>query len=75
MLSKATAQLVEEVSAHFGERVKKKARENPEAYLISMLQVIKEQLPESWATLEMTIEQAQFDENLDEARQKLTQAP
>ena len=44
MLSKVTAQLVEEVMGHFGEKQKKKAHDDPEACLVSMLTLIKEEL-------------------------------
>lgn len=71
MLSKATAQLVEEILAYFGEEHKKRAKAEPEACLISMLLVIKKELPHVYATLGMTIEQAVYDSHLKVARQEL----
>ncbi|TSC72493.1 MAG: hypothetical protein G01um101438_577 [Parcubacteria group bacterium Gr01-1014_38] len=73
MLAKATAQLVEEVFAHFGADAKQKAKENPEACLISMLTLIKKELPHVYATLRMSIELAPYDGYLQEAREKLEQ--
>ena len=76
MLSKTTAKLVEEIFTSFGgkdkrERNRKKAQEEPEVCLVSMLLVIKEELPHVYATLGMTIERAPYDDNLKEAREKL----
>ncbi|OGZ69506.1 MAG: hypothetical protein A3D44_03765 [Candidatus Staskawiczbacteria bacterium RIFCSPHIGHO2_02_FULL_42_22] len=74
MLTKATAQLVEEVMGHFGEEKMKKARENPEACLIAMLTLIKNELPEVSATLYSTIELATYDGYLKEAKEKMQQS-
>ncbi len=71
MLSKATALLVEEVMGHFGEEKKKKAHENPEACLVSMLTLIKKRLPEVSAMLYSSIELATYDGYLKEAKEKL----
>ncbi len=71
MLTKATAQLVEEVMGHFGEEKREKARDNPEACLIAMLTLIKNELPEVSATLYSTIELATYDGYLQEAREKM----
>ena len=74
MLNKATAQLVEEVMAHFGEKQRRKAKENPEVCLVSMLMRIKEKLPHVWATLGITIRMTTSDERLEKAREVLKQA-
>lgn len=74
MLTKATAQLVEEVMGHFGEKQKKKAREEPEACLISMLTLIKNELPIPSATLYSAIQLATYDGYLKEAREKMQQS-
>jgi len=71
MLSKATAQLVEEVMGHFGDEDKKRAKKDPELCLVSMLLAIKKRLPEVSATLSMTIERAGYDSYLKEAREKI----
>lgn len=71
MLSKATAQLVEEVYGHFRREDRQKAKEDPEACLMALLTVIKEELPLVYATLGMTIEKA--PSYLKEARRKLRQ--
>lgn len=73
MLSKATAQLVEEVFASLGEKAKRKAQEEPETCLISILLVIKERLSDVSASLDNTIEKAPYDHYLNEAREKLRQ--
>ena len=73
MVNKATAQLVEEVFGYFNERSREKAQAEPEACLVSMLLVIKEQLPHTCATLRQTIQQAPYDGNLREAKEKLGQ--
>ncbi len=74
MLSKATVQLVEEVMGYFGEERREKAREDPEACIVSMLTVIKNRLPKVYATLSQTIEMTTYDEYLKEAREKIEQA-
>jgi len=74
MLSKVTAQLVEEIARHFGEDDRVKAREDPEAYLVSMLIWIKKELPEVSAMLYGSIELAGYEENLKEARRKIDEA-
>lgn len=73
MLSKQTAQLVEEVFAHFGEKGRKKAVEDPEACLISMLTVIKKELPHVYATLRATIQRALYESHLEEAKRQQEQ--
>lgn len=73
MLSRPTAQLVEEIFAHFGEEAKQKAKEDPEAYLISMLLVIKKELPLVYATLRATIERARYESYLKEAKRQQEQ--
>lgn len=74
MLTKATAQLVEEVMGYFGEEKRQKAQEDPEACLVSMLTLIKNELPEVSATLYSTIELATYDGYLQEAREKMQQS-
>lgn len=74
MLSKATAQLVEEVMGYFGEEKRKKAHENPEACLVSMLTLIKNELSEPSATLRISIQLATYDGYLKEAKEKLGQS-
>jgi len=71
MLSKVTAQLVEEIMGHFGENQRKKAHNDPEACLISMLTRIKEELPEVSATLYGSIQLTTCDDYLQEAREKI----
>lgn len=73
MLTKPTVQLLEEVFSLLGEKAREKAQAEPEACLVSLLLVIKKRLPEGWATLGMTIEQAPRDSNLDDARKILSQ--
>lgn len=73
MLNKTTAQLVEEVMGHFSEKARKKAKEDPEACLISMLTLIRNELPEVSATLYSTIGLATCDGYLQEAREKMKQ--
>lgn len=72
MLSKTAAQLVEDVFGHFREKDRQLAQKDPEACLIALLRVIKQELPHVYATLGMTIEMAPsyLDE---EARKKLEQ--
>ena len=74
MLSKATAQLVEEVMGHFGEDDKRKAEKDPEACLISMLTLIKNELPMPSATLYSAIQLTTHDVYLKEAREKMEQS-
>lgn len=71
MLAKTTAQLVEEVMGHFGEQQRKKAHDDPEACLVSMLTLIKNELPEVSAMLYSAIELAAYDGHLQEAKRKL----
>ncbi len=73
MLSKATAQLVEEVMGYFGEKERQAAQKEPEACLVSMLTRIKEELPEVSAMLYSSIELATYDKYLQEARKKINQ--
>lgn len=73
MLSTATAQLVEEVFGSISEKARKKAQQDPEVCLISLLTVIKKHLPHVYTTLRTTVEMAPYDDYLKEARQKLKQ--
>ena len=75
MLSKATVKLVEEIFEYFGEEDKEKAQKEPEACLISMLTLIKKELPHAYVTLKMGIELAADDDYLEEAREKLKETP
>jgi hypothetical protein len=73
MLSPHLAQLVQEVSAHFGERKRKLAERDPEACLVSLLTTIKERLPEVSATLSLTLQAGLYDEDVEKARKLLEQ--
>jgi hypothetical protein len=73
MLTKATAQLVEEVMGHFGEKEKKKAQEDPEACIISMLTLIQKGLRSPSSTVFGTIQLTTYDGYLKEAREKMEQ--
>lgn len=83
MLSKVTAQLVEEVFGYFDDRNRKafghittksrtKAKKEPEVLLVSLLLVLKKELPEVSAMLD-DIEESLFEDNLKEARELLKQ--
>ena len=65
---------MEEVMAHFGEKSREAARKDPEACLISMLTLIKEELPHTWATLRQSIQLTTYHCHLKEAREKLAQS-
>ncbi|OGZ75074.1 MAG: hypothetical protein A3A12_00005 [Candidatus Staskawiczbacteria bacterium RIFCSPLOWO2_01_FULL_43_17b] len=77
MLSRATVQLVEEVFSSFDEpnatRNRMKAKENPEALVVSLLLVLKKELPEVSAMLS-DVEMALYEDNLKEARERIKQA-
>ena len=72
MVSKVTAQLLEEVFTRFGEKAKQKARKEPEVLLVSMLLVLKEELPEVSSMLS-NVDMALYESNLKIAREKLRQ--
>ena len=83
MLSEVTIRLLEEVIGMiderkvkaFGshvERRKQRVREDPEACLVVMLELIKKNLPRTSAPLSSSIEGATYDGYLKEAREKLT---
>lgn len=74
MLPKPTIELLCEIAAHFGPDRERKARKDPDAYLFSLLTLIKQELPHVYATLYQSIELATYDGYLKEARQKLTEA-
>lgn len=74
MLSKAAAQLVEEVVEYFRKEDGEKVREDPEAYLVSMLTLIKKRLTVPSATLQQTIQLTAYEGYLKEAREKIKQA-
>lgn len=71
MLPKPTIELLCEIAAHFGPDRERKARQDPDAYLLSLLTLIKERLPVVSATLDQAIELATYDGYLEEARKKL----
>lgn len=84
MLSKATAQLVEEVFGYFDERDRKafghimtksrtKAKREPEVILVSLLGVLKKYLPEVSSMLS-DVEEALYEDNLKEARKIMEQS-
>lgn len=84
MLSKATAQLVEEVFGYFDERDRKafghittksktKAKKEPEVLLVSLLLVLKKYLPEVSSTLD-DVAESLYEDNLKEARELLKQS-
>jgi len=75
MLNPVTAKLIEEVfeffDTHGFTRVSKKAdlaKNDPEACIVSLLQSIKETLPEISATLYFTVERGAYTESVKEAR-------
>lgn len=74
MLTKATAQLVEEVMGHFGDEKREKAKKDPEACLISMLTLIQKGLRTPSSTVFGTIQLATYDGYLQEAREKMQQS-
>jgi len=74
MLTKATAQLVEEVMGYFGEEEREKALKDPEACLVSMLILIKKELPIPSSTLRQAIQLTTYDGYLQEAREKMEQS-
>ncbi len=78
MLHPKTAQLIEEVFEFFDTHgfsgVSKKvdlAKNDPEACIVSLLQKIKERLPEVSSTLSITIERASYADSVKEARKLL----
>lgn len=71
MLPKEIVRLVEEVFGFFGEDEQEEAKKEPEVYLASLLSKIKEDLPDVSAVLKLTTEEALFEDNLNEAREKL----
>jgi len=73
MLSKATTQLTEEVFGYFGEEDKQKAKKEPEALLISLLLVLKKELPDVSSMLS-DVEEALYEDNLKKARERLAQS-
>ncbi|OGZ69775.1 MAG: hypothetical protein A3F47_01950 [Candidatus Staskawiczbacteria bacterium RIFCSPHIGHO2_12_FULL_38_11] len=73
MLSKATAQKLEEVFGRFGEKAKQKAREEPEVLVFSLLLVLEKELLDVSSMLR-NIDMALFGSNLKVAREKLSQA-
>ena len=74
MLNKATVRLVEEVIGYFGEDDRKKAQKDPEACLVSMLTLIKKELPVPSSTLYSAIQLTTYDGHLKEAREKIEQS-
>lgn len=60
MLSPKVVKLVQEIFSRprESEATKRWVKEDPEQYLISLLETIKERLPEVSATLETTVEHA-----------------
>ncbi|MBI2054419.1 MAG: hypothetical protein HYT36_03810 [Candidatus Staskawiczbacteria bacterium] len=85
MLSRATKKLAEEVFGYFDERDKRvfghitakrreEAKKNPEVCLIALLLAIKEKLPYSCAILRSTVEEALYEDNIEEAKKRLKKA-
>lgn len=58
MLSPKVSKLVQEVFARQSEDAQRWVKEDPEKYLVSLLETIKERLPIVSATLKITVEQA-----------------
>lgn len=72
MISNQVRQLVQDIFLQSrNEDVHQEVREDPEAYLISLLTVIKKDLPDISSTLRWTVQSASFDKNLEEVRKKL----
>jgi len=73
MLSRATERLVVEVFHLIKKEAGEKAEKNPEACLISMLRLIKEELRENYgrAPVSDAIELASYDGDLEEAMRLL----
>ncbi len=78
VLPKAVEQLVLDIAEYIDDsrdgRKKKIAQENPAAWLVSMLERIKKDLPVVSATLHFTVARTSYDEYLKEAREKLSQS-
>lgn len=71
MKTERTLQLLEKIFGRYGERQRKKAKEDPEACLLSLLTAIEKELPEVSATLWFTVRSATYDDNVDRAKEKL----
>lgn len=72
MLHRETRKLIEEVfELTGGESEKRLAQEDPEACIVSLLQNIKERLPNISAMLDSTVEMAAFADDVKEARKLL----
>lgn len=71
MIHPEVKKLLQEVFGLIREEDGKRAGEYPEVYLVSLLEKIKERLPEVSAMLAFTVEMGAFNSNLEEARQRL----
>lgn len=63
--------LLQEVFARYGEEEGRRAGEYPEVYLISLLEGIKEDLPEVSATLDNTVDMAGFGSDTERFQKTL----
>ena len=68
MLAKPIEKLVHEIFSFLGEEKEQSANKHPEACLISLLTIIKGDLPDQWTTLRSTIQRAAYEDNVEEAR-------
>lgn len=60
MLNPEIKKLIVEIFASFNEREKAQAEQEPEVYLVSLLETIKRYLPEHWVMLHSTVEQSRW---------------
>lgn len=71
MISSDIARLVVELAGRVGEREREKAEAEPEVCLVAVLTMMKSEVQEISATLEMTVRFSFFEDYLDEAREFL----
>lgn len=76
MLSPVTVQLILDVRALVKSSPKQDQRvqEDPEAWIVSLLEIIKKDLPRGWNTLRSPVGMASYEVYMDKAREKLQQA-
>ena len=73
MVSKALARRTAEVLGRISEEAKRKAQQDPEACLLSLLDRIDEEFSEVSAMLYDSIELTTYDKYLDEAKKRIQQ--
>lgn len=67
MLPREIQKLVIQIYSNFHEEKRQQVKQEPEVFLVSLLQAIQKELPDISAMLESTVEKGGYEENRQEA--------